>query len=66
MGELRIVAELMAVAARTAPKTKGEDCLAMRIVEGADLQVLAQKMVEFGVRTGKTALRPGRPERGSL
>jgi uncharacterized ferredoxin-like protein len=53
MGELRIVAELMAVAARTAPKTKGEDCLVIRIVEGADLQTLAQEMIEFGVRTGK-------------
>ena len=53
MGELRVVAELMAVAARTAPKTKGEDCLVMRIVEGAELQTLAQRMAEFGVRTGK-------------
>ncbi len=53
MGELRIVAELMAVAARTAPKTKGEDCLVMRIVDGPDLQTLAEKMAEFGARTGK-------------
>jgi uncharacterized ferredoxin-like protein len=53
MGELHIVAELMALAARTAPKTKGEDFVVVRIVEGADLQVLAQKMVEFGVRTKK-------------
>lgn len=53
MGELRVVAELMAVAARTAPKTKGEDCLVMRIVEGEELQTLAQKMAEFGVRAGK-------------
>lgn len=53
MGELRVVAELMAVAARTAPKTKGEDCLVIRIVEGADLQALAESMTEFGVRNGK-------------
>jgi uncharacterized ferredoxin-like protein len=53
MGELRIVAELMAVAARTAPKTKGEDCLVIRIVEGDDLQRLAQQMAEFGARNGK-------------
>jgi uncharacterized ferredoxin-like protein len=53
MGELRVIAELMAVAARTAPKTKGEDCLVMRIVEGPELETLAQRMTEFGVRTGK-------------
>jgi uncharacterized ferredoxin-like protein len=53
MGELRIVAELMAVAARTAPKTKGEDFLVMRIVEGPELQMLGQKMAEYGVRAGK-------------
>ena len=61
MGELRIIAELMAVAARTAPKTKGEDCLVMRIVDGPELQVLAQKMAEFGVRSGKKSFdRDGR------
>jgi uncharacterized ferredoxin-like protein len=53
MGELRVVAELMAVAARTAPKTKGEDCLVMRIIEGEALKILGEKMAEFGVRTGK-------------
>lgn len=53
MGELRIVAELMAVAARTAPKTKGEDCLVMCIVDGPELQLLSRKMLEFGVKTGK-------------
>ena len=53
MGELHVIAELMAVAARTAPKTKGEDCLVMRIVEGPELQVLGQKMAEYGARVGK-------------
>ncbi len=53
MSDLRIVAELMAVAARTAPKTKGEDCLVIKIVEGAELQTLAQEMLLFGQRTGK-------------
>jgi uncharacterized ferredoxin-like protein len=53
MGELRVVAELMAVAARTAPKTKGEDFVVTRIVEGPELQVLAQKMAEYGARVGK-------------
>ena len=62
MGELRVVAELMAVAARTAPKTKGEDCLVMRIVEGPELQVLGQKMAEYGATSRQEELRPGRPE----
>lgn len=53
MSELRIVAELMAVAARTAPKTKGEDCVVIKIIDGADLQALAQQMLLFGQRTGK-------------
>jgi uncharacterized ferredoxin-like protein len=53
MGELHVVAELMAVAARTAPKTKGEDYLVMRIVEGPELQMLGQKMAEYGARVGK-------------
>ncbi len=53
MSDLRIVAELMAVAARTAPKTKGEDCVVIKIIDGADLQTLAQQMLLFGQRTGK-------------
>ncbi len=66
MSELRIVADLMAVAARTAPKTKGEDCLVIKVVEGAEVQDLAHKMAEFGVRTGKKNFdRDGRNVAGS-
>ena len=53
MGHLRIVAELMEIAARTAPKSAGQDFVVTRILEGQDVQTLAQKMVEFGQRTGK-------------
>ena len=53
MNQLRIVAELMALAARTAPKGRGQDYIVTEIVEGDDLTVLARKMIEFGVRTGK-------------
>lgn len=53
MSDLRIVAELMAIAARTAPKAAGKDFVVTRIVEGDDVKALAQKMVEFGQRTGK-------------
>jgi uncharacterized ferredoxin-like protein len=43
----------MAISARTAPKSAGQDFVVTRIVVGDDLQRLAEKMVEFGERTGK-------------
>lgn len=51
---LRIVAELMAISARTAPKSAGQDFVVIEIIEGDDLERLAEKMYEFGERTGKT------------
>ncbi|MBC8446140.1 MAG: hypothetical protein H8D78_00170 [Chloroflexi bacterium] len=53
MNTLRTVAELMAVSARTAPKSAGKDFVVTEIIEGDDLQRLTEKMVEFGERTGK-------------
>jgi len=53
MNTLRTVAELMAISARTAPKAAGKDFVVTEIVVGDDLQRLAEKMVEFGERTGK-------------
>jgi uncharacterized ferredoxin-like protein len=53
MSELRMVAELMAISARTAPKSAGKDFVVIEIIEGDDLKRLAEKMVEFGERTGK-------------
>lgn len=53
MSELRIVTDLMAVAARTAPKTKGEDFVVTKIIEGEELKRLGEAMIDFGVRTGK-------------
>ena len=53
MSELRMVAELMAISARTAPKTAGQDFVVTKIIEGDDLKRLAEKMYEFGERTGK-------------
>jgi len=52
-GELRTVAELMAISARTAPKAAGKDFIVVEIIEGEALQTLADRMVEFGQRTGK-------------
>lgn len=53
MNQLRMVAELMALSARTAPKVRGEDFIITEIVEGGDLMTLGRKMIEFGERTGK-------------
>lgn len=53
MGNLRVVAELMAISARTAPKSAGRDFIVVEIIEGEQVQALAEKMVEFGERTGK-------------
>jgi uncharacterized ferredoxin-like protein len=43
----------MAISARTAPKAVGKDFIVTEIIEGDDLARLAEKMVEFGERTGK-------------
>jgi uncharacterized ferredoxin-like protein len=53
MSNLRAVADLMDIAARTAPKSAGQDFVVTRIIEGDEVKALAQKMVEFGQRTGK-------------
>ncbi len=53
MSELKMVADLMAISARTAPKSAGRDFIVVEIIEGEQLQALADKMVEFGERTGK-------------
>jgi uncharacterized ferredoxin-like protein len=53
MSELKMIAELMAISARTAPKSAGKDFVVTEIVVGDSLQRLAEKMVEFGERMGK-------------
>ncbi len=53
MSELKVAADLMAIAARTAPKSAGQDFVVIEVIEGDKLAALAQKMVEFGERTGK-------------
>jgi uncharacterized ferredoxin-like protein len=51
MGTLRMIAELMEVAARTAPKARGQDFVVTRILEGEVLKPLMDKMAEIGDRT---------------
>ena len=53
MDALHTVAELMAIAARTAPKAAGRDFVVTRIVEGDTLGQLADDMVRYGQESGK-------------
>ncbi len=50
---IRIVADLMSLSARTAPKSAGRDFIAVEIVEGPELQQLGEGMIAYGQRTGK-------------
>ena len=53
MEGLKMGAELMAVSARTAPKSAGQDFAEIKIIEGKDVQKLADGMVTFGEEKGK-------------
>ncbi len=47
------VANLMALAARTAPKAHGHDCIETKVITGEQLGLLADEMVRYGKETGK-------------
>ncbi|MBN1232102.1 MAG: hypothetical protein JXA60_01965 [Candidatus Coatesbacteria bacterium] len=52
---LTTIAELMAVSAVTAPKTRGEDYISIKIIDDEDeIRNLAEKMVEYGEKTNRT------------
>ena len=53
MEGLKMVAELMAVSARTAPKSAGQDFVEIKILAGDEIQKLAEGMVRFGEEKGK-------------
>ncbi len=50
---LRMVAELIEIAARTAPKAAGRDFVTVEIVEGKDLERLGRAMFAYGEQSGK-------------
>lgn len=54
MEAVRMVADLMALSARTAPKSVGQDFVVIEILEGEAKQRLGRGMVEYGRKTGKT------------
>jgi len=53
MNGIDMVAELMAISATTAPKSKGENFVQTLILKGKILKKLADKMVEFGIKKNK-------------
>lgn len=48
MSAVDTVADLMEIAAVTAPKTKGEDFIVVKTLRGADVQALKDGMIEYG------------------
>ena len=53
MEALKMVAELMGLSARTAPKSAGQDFVEIMILQGDEIQKLADGMVRFGLEKGK-------------
>lgn len=50
---MMMVAGLMELAARTAPKAAGQDYLTTKTVGGKDLEILGNEMIAFGIRKNK-------------
>jgi uncharacterized ferredoxin-like protein len=50
---VEMVAQLMAISATTAPKSKGENFVKTRVLEGKVLKELADAMLAYGQRTKK-------------
>jgi uncharacterized ferredoxin-like protein len=53
MDSLRTIADLMAVAARTAPKAAGRDYVVVEIVSGEGVERLADRMLAYGEESDK-------------
>jgi uncharacterized ferredoxin-like protein len=66
MEGLNMVAQLMAVSARTAPKSAGQDFVEIKILQDEDIRRLSEGMVQFGQETKKPNFdRDGRGVRES-
>lgn len=50
---LKIVADLMSIAARTAPKAGGKDFVEVKILAGKEVARLGDEMVKYGEKSGK-------------
>ena len=50
---IKLVADLMALSARTAPKTAGKDFIVTAVITGERLKVLGEEMARYGAEAGK-------------
>ena len=50
---LKIAAQLMTLSARTAPKSRGEDFISIKIIEGDEVLALARAVIKYGEETKK-------------
>lgn len=50
---IRVVADLMALSARTAPKAAGQDFVVTEVVAGDKLKALGDAMLQYGEKAGK-------------
>ncbi|MEA4884156.1 MAG: DUF2148 domain-containing protein [Clostridia bacterium] len=50
---LKLIADLMALSARTAPKAAGKDFVVTQVVTGDDLRALGEEMARYGEESGK-------------
>jgi len=53
MKAMEMVAELMALSARTAPKGAGQDYIQIKILKEEEILRLADDMIKYGVESGK-------------
>jgi len=53
MNGIDMVAQLMAISATTAPKSRGEDYVQTLVLKGKILKKIADKMVAFGIKKNK-------------
>ena len=52
---IKLAAHLLAISARTAPKSKGEDDVEIVYVDGEELEKIAEKMVELAGEKGRSS-----------
>lgn len=51
--ELKTVAAMMALAARTAPKAVGKDYIEIKVIHGSEINRLSEDMIKYGEESGK-------------
>ncbi len=51
--ELKTVAAMMALSARTAPKAVGKDYIEIKVIEGQEIDRLSKDMIKYGEESGK-------------